>query len=194
MQTDGVAAKARRKHYGVHRWRMAAAVVAIALIVAGGGWWLWPATPALATKPAHRGPAVRQPGRGCRHGPACGWHHRGRDHRPRSLSRSHRDRPQLDPEVQGQACGPARGRARARRALRARGQHPARRRAGARDRPADRGRRRRACLVGALGSPARGCLRGPERARGKSGQPAWRLRCGGPGRSERRPNANGPRI
>ena len=41
-----VAAKARRKHYGVHRWRMPAAALALALIVAGGGWWLWSATPA----------------------------------------------------------------------------------------------------------------------------------------------------
>ena len=52
VQTDGVSAKARRKHYGVYRWRVPAAAVVLALLVAGGGWWLWPATPALATKSA----------------------------------------------------------------------------------------------------------------------------------------------
>ena len=51
VQTTGVAASARRKQYGGISWRAAAAVGCLVLALAGGGWWLWPTTPALAGKP-----------------------------------------------------------------------------------------------------------------------------------------------
>ena len=52
VHTAGVAAKARRRHYGVNRWRAAVAIGCLVLVLAGGGWWLWPTAPALASKPS----------------------------------------------------------------------------------------------------------------------------------------------
>lgn len=52
VQTAGVAATARRKRHGVDGWRPTAAIGVVLAAVAAGGWWLWPAPPGLADKPA----------------------------------------------------------------------------------------------------------------------------------------------
>jgi TolB-like protein/class 3 adenylate cyclase/Tfp pilus assembly protein PilF len=52
VQTEGVAAKARRRYLGVNLWRMAAATGGLVLVLAGAAWWLWPTTSEVVNKPA----------------------------------------------------------------------------------------------------------------------------------------------
>ena len=140
------------------------------------GWWFWPTTPAGAGKPS----IAVLPFDNLGGDEATGRLADGitediitdlaRFREPR------RDRPQLDRGLQGQAGRRAPGRQGARRRLRARGLDPAPGRPRAGHRPADRRDDRRPCLVGALGPPGRGRVRGPDRGRRAGGEHARRVR------------------
>ena len=127
-----------------------------------------------AAQAVDRRAALRQHERRCRAGVFQRRHDRGPDHRPLEGLGPVRHRAQLLLRLQGQVGQGAGDRARPRRALRARGQHPQGRQSRAHHGAAHRCRQRRASLGRAVRSRSHRHLRDPGRGGGED-----RRRAGG---------------